>query len=156
MKKIFNSFLIVAVMASVASISSCTKTCDAGYEGSDCKTEMRAKVLTNGGTATYNVTNNSCATSGATWQSTITPASNVINLLLSNFGHLVCGSGSINVNATIDGTTITIPSQTVCTATISGTGIVTTSSTGTVISITYTYTVPGGASGSCSETWSKI
>jgi ferritin-like protein len=45
MKKIFKSFLIVAVMASVASISSCTKTCDPGYEGTDCKTETRAKVL---------------------------------------------------------------------------------------------------------------
>ncbi len=47
MKKIFNSFLIVAVMASVASISSCTKTCDPGFEGTDCKTEVRAKFLGN-------------------------------------------------------------------------------------------------------------
>ena len=42
MKKIFNSFVIVAMMAAVATTSSCTKTCDPGYEGSDCKTETRS------------------------------------------------------------------------------------------------------------------
>ncbi len=56
MKKIFNSFLIVAVMASVASISSCTKTCDAGFEGTDCKTEIRAKFLKNNGVVADNCT----------------------------------------------------------------------------------------------------
>lgn len=156
MKKIFKAFAGVAVLAALTTISSCTKTCDPGFEGSDCKTQMRAKILTNGGTATYNVTNNSCAGAGSTWQSTITPASNVSALLMSNFGHLVCGSGSINLNATIDGTTITIPSQTICTATISGSGVVTTTSTSTTIAVTYTYSVAGGTSGSCSETWTKI
>jgi len=156
MKKIFNSLFIMAAITAMVSTSSCTKVCDPGYEGDDCKTQMRAKVLTGGTTATYNVTANSCTSAGATWQSTITPASDVSALLLNNFGHLVCGSGSINLNATIDGSTITIPSQTVCTATISGSGTVTTTATSTVISVTYTYSVAGGASGSCSETWTKI
>lgn len=157
MNKIFKGILGVVVLATMVSVSSCTKTCDAGYEGSDCKTQVRAKILTNNGTATYNVDNNSCASSLTTsWHSTIVPASGISSVLLTNVGHLVCGSGTIDLNATIDGTTITIPSQTVCSATISGTGTVTVSGSTTTISVTYSYNVAGGLSGSCTERWTKI
>jgi hypothetical protein len=42
MKKILNTFVVFAAMTAMVSVSSCTKTCDAGYEGSDCKTEIRS------------------------------------------------------------------------------------------------------------------
>ncbi|MCX6199588.1 MAG: hypothetical protein NTY88_10280 [Bacteroidetes bacterium] len=157
MNKIFKGFLGVAVLAAMVTVSSCTKTCDKGYEGSDCKTQVRGKLLNSGSTATYNVDNNSCAGSLTTsWHSTIVPASDISSVLLTNVGHLVCGSGTIDLNATIDGTTITIPYQVVCGATMSGTGTVTVSGTTTTISVTYSYNVTGGLSGSCTERWTKI
>ncbi|MBL0308596.1 MAG: hypothetical protein IPP77_02580 [Bacteroidetes bacterium] len=43
MKKIFGLFLTVATAAIIT--SSCTKTCDPGYEGDKCTTEVRAKFV---------------------------------------------------------------------------------------------------------------
>ena len=115
MKKIFNSFLIVAVIASVASISSCTKTCDAGYEGSDCKTEVRAKFV-----GTYKVSGTivtgGVSTAFADQTLTIaTSSANLQNILLT--------FGGATVTASTTGTTMTIASQ--------------------VINVNYTYTGTG-------------
>ena len=51
MKKLVSFFAATALVAAMMTTSSCTKTCDAGYEGSDCKTLVRAKYL---GTWTIN------------------------------------------------------------------------------------------------------
>ena len=45
MKKIFNSLFIMAAITAMFSTTSCTKTCDEGFEGDDCKTEWRTKFL---------------------------------------------------------------------------------------------------------------
>lgn len=144
MKKIFNSFLIVAVMASVASISSCTKTCDAGYEGSDCKTEIRAKVI-----GTYRVVETCSTTGGANYNVTITASgSDVTKVLVSPFAGYPGVTGIISV----DGTTLTIASQTVAGYTFSGSGTINNGGT----TITANYTISDGTnSESCPGTWTK-
>ena len=38
MKKITTAIMLLVTLAAVTTISSCTKTCDNGFEGSDCKT----------------------------------------------------------------------------------------------------------------------
>jgi hypothetical protein len=40
MKKLVSFFAATALVAAMMTTSSCTKTCDAGYEGSDCKTPV--------------------------------------------------------------------------------------------------------------------
>ena len=43
MKKMFNYLLVGTVALGIFATQSCTKTCDPGYSGSDCKTETRAQ-----------------------------------------------------------------------------------------------------------------
>ena len=45
MKRLFKFFMIGAVSAALLSTTSCSKTCDPGYEGNDCKTLANAKFL---------------------------------------------------------------------------------------------------------------
>jgi hypothetical protein len=47
MKKIVSFMAAAILVATMMTTSSCTKTCDAGYEGSDCKTQVRAKYYGN-------------------------------------------------------------------------------------------------------------
>ena len=47
MKKIASFFSALAIIAALMTMQSCAKTCDSGYEGSDCKTEVRAKYFGN-------------------------------------------------------------------------------------------------------------
>ncbi len=100
MKKIFNSFLIVAVMASVASISSCTKTCDPGFEGTDCKTEIRTKFLKDNA-----VTSDNCTGTG--YNLTVGKATDVQYVKFSNLGNY---STPAVVEAKVEGTTLTATS----------------------------------------------
>src|SRR5438128_7153513 len=91
--------------------------CAVGYEGSDCSTISRDKFI-----KTWNSANNSCinASSG---QLTVTAGSGVLEMSLSNFGHLICGAGTVIVTATITGAnTFEIASQSVCGTTYSGSG----------------------------------
>jgi len=39
MKKITTAIMLLVTLAAVTTISSCTKTCDTGFSGSDCKTQ---------------------------------------------------------------------------------------------------------------------
>ncbi len=41
----FNYLLVGTMALGLFAAQSCTKTCDAGYEGSDCKTETRAQYF---------------------------------------------------------------------------------------------------------------
>ena len=139
MKKIFNSFLIVAVMASVATISSCTKTCDLGYEGDNCKTEVRAKYL-------GNFNGSEACTSGTTPVSVngVTVSGDVVKVTFTN----LYGAG-FNTTGTVqaDGS-ITIANQSFGTGQISGSATI---NAGKIV-ITYTVT-SGGASDAC--TWTQ-
>lgn len=101
MKSIFKSFLAVAAMASVITISSCTKTCDPGYEGNDCKTEMRTKFLGIYGAAD--------SPGGLVYNATIGAGTGISDVTI---GSTFSDDYFVNsVKATVDGTTITIARQ---------------------------------------------
>lgn len=115
MKKILTVFFAVAAFAAVGTITSCTKTCDKGYEGSDCKTKMNAKFA-----GTYSVHDTASITlTGSTTPSTsiftysltvAASSSDPTAVSLSNFGGF--GAGTV-VNGAVNGTALTIPNQTV-------------------------------------------
>ncbi len=139
MKKIFNSFLIVAVMASVASISSCTKTCDPGYEGSDCKTEVRTKFLANN-----KVTTDNCAGSG--YNMSITADSDVEYIVFSNLGNFTTPAV---VKAKVSGTTFSYTNFIDATGRkFTGTGSV----SGNIITLTYTVVYTDNTTETCNVT----
>ncbi len=47
MKKLVSFCAAALLVATLMTTSSCSKTCDAGYSGSDCKTEVRAQYIGN-------------------------------------------------------------------------------------------------------------
>ena len=148
MKKIFNSFLIVAIMASVASISSCTKVCDAGFEGSDCKTEMRAKFLS----SNYSVTEIATVSgSFGPYNASITSSStDVKKIFFNNFGDF---TANITEVGTVDATnSVTIAAQTVSGYTINGSGTM----SGTTLTISYSVSAASGGSETSVATWHKL
>ncbi|MFN8298743.1 MAG: hypothetical protein U0T75_06520 [Chitinophagales bacterium] len=144
MKKLFRTFCAVALIGAIATTSSCTKTCDAGYEGTKCDVEIRGKYISN-----YSVTE-TCQLSGAVgpYTAEITKSStDILKIFLNNFGDF---SSVISITATVDGNNITIPAQTVSGYTINGSG----SLSGNVLSISYTVSA-GGTSETCTATWTK-
>lgn len=80
MRNFFKPFVMASTVAALFFVSSCTKTCDPGYEGSDCKTEVRAKFLANN-----KVTTDNCAGSG--YNMSITADSDVEFIVFSNLGN---------------------------------------------------------------------
>ena len=127
MKNFFRPFMIVAVAASLFATSSCTKTCDAGYEGSDCKTEVRTKYF-----GSYKVSGNAVVTGGGSdvisdLIVTVTTASADVQKF--NFSYVIGGdnyqlTGTLNEN----GTAFTVPSQTAQGLNYTGSGSFTTTS----------------------------
>lgn len=116
--------------------------CDAGYEGSACATLQREKFI-----ATYNVSE-ACTSGNFTYAITITTSSaGVSNIIITNFGDF-----TVNVNATVNsnGTSITIPNQTLGGGTFSGTGQI----SGNILTITYTVTA-GTSTDTCTMTCTK-
>jgi hypothetical protein len=108
MKKLLYSTMMVGALA--FGVTSCTKTCDPGYEGSDCKTEIRAKYV-----ADYLVSGTD--TDGDTYTNIpvqITASSTDVQKVLIKWDNVLTFSGEVG------DTKITIPSQTVSGATFSG------------------------------------
>lgn len=139
MKKIFKAFAGVAVLAALTTISSCTKTCDLGYEGDNCKTEVRTKYLGN-----FNGTE-SCTSGNSTIAvNAITVANDVTKITFSNLYNAGFNTTGI-VQA--DGS-ITISNQSFGTGQISGTAEIASGK----VKITYTVTA-GGVSDAC--TWTQ-
>ncbi len=139
MKKIFSLFIAACAIAAVTTISSCTKTCDAGYEGSDCKTAMNTKFA-----GTYTVAD-TATISGQTLTFTYSmviaaSSSNPQAVSITNFGGFNAGS---TVTGTADGTNLTVANTT-----ISGVQISNASGTinGNYLSFTYTATDSTGVS----------
>ena len=157
MKKIFNSFLIVAVMASVASISSCTKTCDAGYEGSDCKTQVRTKYLGN-----YTASESKNGGTPYTYSGSVLTSSGDVQEIYINRIPNGTGFFNTNVKAKVDGNAVTIASQNPDGDAyyITGTGAFS-ATTPATITFTYTVTGPNGATppvtvtDAYTSTWTK-
>lgn len=122
-----------------------TCTCTDGYEGSNCETEEREKFLSG-----YNC-NNSCIP-GASWScNIITSGTGVTKVVLQDIGNVA----GLDVTGTVDGTTITIASQTDTddfgdSWTVEGTGTI----SGSTLSITLKYTF-SGITQTCTENWTK-
>jgi hypothetical protein len=134
MKKVIYSALMMGALA--FGTTSCTKTCDAGYEGSDCKTEVRTKFLANN-----KVTTDNCAGSG--YNMSITADSDVEYVVFSNLGNF---STPAVVKAKVDGTALSFTSFIDATGRkFTGTGTL----AGNTITLTYTVVYTDNTSESC-------
>ncbi|HWB62183.1 MAG TPA: hypothetical protein VG603_01645 [Chitinophagales bacterium] len=133
MKKSIKSLLAFGAISAILVVSSCTKTCDTGYEGSDCKTEVRAKFLSNNISASE-TKNGGTAYSYST--SIISSSSDLLTVYLTKVAN---GFFNSNVKATVNGTALTIESQEPDADgyTIQGNGSITDKT------ITLTYTITG-------------
>jgi hypothetical protein len=134
MKKLFRTFIAVAVIGSIATLASCTKTCDEGYEGDDCKTEIRAKFL-------GSWKGNDLCTTGTYSDITVVltgGSSSVTNVVLSNLG----GFGATE---TVVATLNSAGALEISNASISGgrtiTGLIT--SSGSALNFSYTVKAVG-------------
>lgn len=141
MKKLFKTFVAVALIGGLATFSSCTKTCDSGYEGDKCNTEIRAKFVGQW------QGNESCTVGSDTYTLTIANASDILKITLNN----VYGQAFV-ATATVEGTTFTVANQNVGgTVNVQGNG----SLSGSVL--TFTYTINDGvSSNSCTFTGNKL
>jgi len=127
---------MAATVAGLFFVSSCTKTCDPGYEGSDCKTEVRAKFLANN-----KVTTDNCA--GAGYNLSITADSDVETIVFSNLGNF---STPAVVKAQVSDTSFSFTSFVDATGRkFTGTGTL----TGNTINLTYTVVYTDNTSESC-------
>jgi hypothetical protein len=130
MKKLFKTFMAVALVSSLGVLSSCDKTCDEGFEGSKCDTEVRAKYF-----GTYKVSGTAANAGGSTNITDLivavgTSSSEVTKFTISYtlFGDNYSLIGKLNSN----GTTFEVANQTVTISgsplTYSGSGTFSTSS----------------------------
>lgn len=115
-------------------------SCVTGYEGDDCGTETRTKFF---GTYAFSET---CSPSGPdSYTVTVNTSSTAVtDIKISN----IYNQGII-VNASISGSTLTIPSQAFGSATISGSGTI----SGNTLNLTYTVT--GATTDSCNGSGTK-
>lgn len=117
--------------------------CNTGYEGSECGTEKRAKFL---GSWTATET---CTSGNYNWTMTSTASSQgVTAFIFNNFA----GYNGININATVNsnGSSITIPNQTVSGGTFSGSAQI----VGNVMTLTYQLTA-NGQTDNCTATCTR-
>jgi hypothetical protein len=151
MKKLFRPFLMIASVATLFTVNSCTKTCDEGYEGNNCKTEIRAKYIGNW-TATDDCVKNPNTNNPVPYTVINKNASDVKKFEITN----VANAG-VTVVATVNtSTTFNIAKQTVKVGTVdvevSGSGTI--SDDGKTVDATYTVLGPGGSS-TCSVKFTK-
>jgi hypothetical protein len=123
-----------------------TCACAAGYEGTDCGIEQRAKFI-----ATYNF-NESCTSGPYSYTCSISSSSSAVTkVLLNNFADL---EGTI-ISASVSGTTLNIAQQNFSlngqNLGIVGTGQI----NGNLLTITYTLTLPDNSTDACTATGTK-
>ncbi len=121
-------------------------SCTAGYEGSNCGTEQRAKFV-----ASYSVSENCNLTGNFNYTMTISnSATGVSAVVINNF----YGVGA-TVTGTVNGTSLTIASQLVNVGsqafTFSGSGQV----NGNILTLSYTVADGSGGSETCTSTCTK-
>ncbi|CAN5345841.1 hypothetical protein BH09BAC1_BH09BAC1_26370 [soil metagenome] len=126
----------------------CTCVCDQGYEGTDCSTLSRQRLL---GNFTVNEVCGSIAT--PIYQIVITAGANVDAIKIQYFGNYAFTDGNTRVEAIISGNNINIPTQVVDGGafTFQGSGTF----SGNTITVSYTAT-GNGFSDNCSFTASPF
>lgn len=150
LRKVALSVLLSVSAFSAVTMTSCTKdkTCDAGYEGSDCKTEVRTKFL---GTWTANDKTGTSTT--LVYTVPVSVGSTVTSILIGN--KFSDDFFTNNITATVSGTTFTIPEQTPdgsASYKVKGEGSIANGK----ITINYTLTQPvTGTTQNYTGTWSK-
>jgi hypothetical protein len=108
MKKMFNLILAVTVFAGLTAVTSCSKTCDEGFEGTKCDTEIREK-FTGTSSTTYTATEDGTLSQPATFDVTISKSTTgATKILIGN----VWNTFTNQVLATVDGDKFTIENQT--------------------------------------------
>lgn len=118
----------------------CDCTCNTGYEGTKCETEMRTKFV---GTYAYH---ESCTSGTDTYTvSVATSSSSITEININNLYNQ-----GIIVKGTVSGSSVTIASQPFASATISGSGTI----SGNTLTLTYSVAV-GGATDACSGSGTK-
>lgn len=150
LRKVALSVLLSVSAFSAVTMTSCTKdkTCDVGYEGSDCKTEVRAKFL-----GTWNANDKTGTSTTLVYTVPVSTGSSLSTILIGNkFSDDFFDN---NITANVSGTTFTIPEQTPDGAAgykVKGEGSITNGK----ITITYTLTQPvTGTTQNYTGTWSK-
>ena len=147
MKKIVSFLAATALVATLMTTQSCTKTCDAGYEGSDCKTLMSTKFL-----GSWLATDHGSVSGNHSYTVTITQSStNNVTLLLQNFA---AAGSTCTFHGTVSASNaVTFANETVCGFTISnGTGTI--SSDGRTITVSFGIT-DGVTPETETGTWAK-
>ena len=152
MKKIVTLFAAAALVATLMTTSSCTKTCDAGYEGSDCKTQVRTKFVN-----TYTATESKNAGTTYTYPTTITAgtSTDITEVIITRITGQSLGAGGFFTNyvkATTAGTALTIARQNPDGDSyyITGTGAL----TGTSLTLTYTISGPNTSGTTVTDNYS--
>lgn len=141
MSKLFKTFMTVAVFAGLTVVSSCTKTCDEGFEGEKCDTEIRAKFVGQfQGSETCTV---------GTDNYTVTITTSATDVLKVTFNNVY--NAAYTATATVDGSAFTVANQTVATGvTVQGSGTISGDN------LTFTYTIDGAANNTCTFTGTKL
>ncbi len=138
MKNIFKGFLAATTLGVVLTIASCTKTCDTGFEGSDCKTEMRTKLLKTGAAVTETLTGD---TSVYHYNVDIVTDSDPAKFRIKNLGNYNCSTGDYYVTVNVASTnSYTFSGVVSCATTFNGNA----SYDGTSKKLTVTYTATYG------------
>lgn len=142
MSKLFKSFMTVAAFAAITFVSSCTKTCDEGFEGDKCDTEIREKFV-----GQYQG-QETCTVGTDSYTLTIAKSSSdVLKITVNNVYNQ-----SLTATATVDGSTFDVANQNVG-------GSVTIQGTGTLSgdNLSFQYTIADGVnSNSCTFTGTKL
>jgi len=108
MKKLVSFLTATALVATMMTTSSCTKTCDAGFEGSDCKTEMRTKFVNEPNGWSADETGSQSGHSAAYTVHIQTSSTAADKIRITNFWNNFVGDVTADVTTS---TTFTIPSQ---------------------------------------------
>ncbi|HEY0262728.1 MAG TPA: hypothetical protein VGB95_06855 [Chitinophagales bacterium] len=146
MKKAIKLFIIVATFAGLTTATSCSKTCNTGFEGHDCRTSWSEKFE-----GSYSFHDQCIIAGGLFGTATIAFSPNSdLTLLLTNFDAI--GSSATLSGTLQDSATIYIPSGTAGGYTISNAtgrysnGVITWSSFGVAGS---------GVNDTCTSVWTK-
>ncbi|MBP7184743.1 MAG: hypothetical protein KBA06_04485 [Saprospiraceae bacterium] len=131
-----------------------TCTCDVGYEKDSqgkCTVLSQTKFL-----GTYAVSE-LCGGQTFNYTTTVTASTtDVTKILIKNLGNYDCSTGEYFVIADISGSSVTVPSQVVCSTTFSGSGTYDASSNKLVISYSATYNPgTGTVTDNCTSTMTK-
>jgi hypothetical protein len=140
MKKLVNFLAAVAMMGGVMMTQSCSKACDPGYEGSDCKTAWSTKMA-----KTWSATETPTAggTASAPYSVTISSsAANGIDLSILNLGKYTCvttsGSSAVTFKGTMTSSTTFAINDSTCGYHMTASGTLTSGKVNGTYTTTYT------------------